>query len=273
MTTKTQPTITRHDSPRGGSRMYRVKGYDEPMPSVTTVLNMYPKPALWGWYNKMGREAMIEKLKPYLGERLTYEMLERANEEAKKRPEKVRDAAADFGTQAHTLIDLILKGAEVSIPPAFDSVVTNFSAWHTDTGLDIRMGEVMVYSPTLLYAGTFDAMGYTECKTCDPDTPPHGFGCPTCGGSFKRPVIIDFKTSNRLYLDEMSMQLAAYGYAWSEMFGEQITEGWLVRFSKDTPAKPEDAFEVKKVEGQQYQAALEEFKAMLEWYKKHEARK
>ena len=45
----------------GRSRYYLVDG--QKLPSVTTILSaVYPKPALYNWYAKRGREAVAEYL-------------------------------------------------------------------------------------------------------------------------------------------------------------------------------------------------------------------
>ena len=56
--------ITRTDGP--GGRHYQVEGYDEPFPSVTTVLNVIAKPTLVPW----ARNVALEKVRDTLYEHL-----------------------------------------------------------------------------------------------------------------------------------------------------------------------------------------------------------
>ncbi len=141
-------------------------------------------------------------------------------EQARRRPDQVRDEAADFGTQAHTLIEDIIQGVEPEIPPEMGPVVENFTAWRWNAGLDIRFTETMVHSAKYRYAGTMDAVAYRNGKV----------------------VALDWKTSNGLY-PEYDLQVAAYAKALEEMTGEPVSEAWAVRFGK---TKPE--FEARRVE-------------------------
>ena len=132
--------------------------------------------------------------------------------EARRRPEQVRDQAADFGTHAHVAIDQIVQGLEPQIPPEMELVVNNFTEWRRDANLDLHLTETMVFSDKYRYAGAMDAIAYRD-------------------GSL---VALDWKTSNGLY-PEYALQVAAYANALAEMTGKPVTEAWTVRFGKATP--------------------------------------
>ncbi len=102
------PTITRTNLPNG--RHYRVEGFEEPFPSVTNVLGVIAKPALVAWARDTALEAVREALTDRTGMMVavTPDWVSSLIEQARARPDQVRDGAADFGTQAHVLIDEIL---------------------------------------------------------------------------------------------------------------------------------------------------------------------
>ncbi|MCS5657630.1 MAG: hypothetical protein NZ762_04135 [Dehalococcoidia bacterium] len=207
------PSITRVDGAPGG-RHYRVEGYDELFPSVTNVLDVINKPALVPWARNMALESVETALKKRSGTReaITPEWISQVISEARRRPEQVRDQAADFGTQAHVAIDQIVQGLEPQIPPEMELVVNNFTEWRRDANLDLHLTETMVFSDKYRYAGAMDAIAYRD-------------------GSL---VALDWKTSNGLY-PEYALQVAAYANALAEMTGKPVTEAWTVRFGKTTP--------------------------------------
>ena len=239
LTTSTK--ITRMDGGHNG-RHYQVEGFSEPFPSVTTVLGIINKPALVPWARNMALESVKETL---------YEHLEASSpvidslwvdaiiEQARHRPDQIRDDAADFGTQAHILIEQIIQGLEPEVPAEMESVVQGFTNWRQDAGLDIQLTETMVYSAKYRYAGAMDAVAYRN-------------------GTL---VALDWKTGNGLY-PEYLLQVAAYAKALEEMSEEPVTEAWAVRFGKKTPE-----FEARKVEDLEtafiaFRAALYLWRAM-----------
>ena len=202
--------ITRINRPSG--RFYQVEGFDESFPSVTTVLGVIAKPVLIPW----ARDAALDFVRKALGERiggmaLTPEWVDEVIEEGRRRPDEVKTKAGDFGTQAHILIDAVLKGEKPQIPPELDPLMASFDAWRKAAGLDVRFTEQMVYSAKYKYAGTLDALAYRG----------------------DRVVALDWKTSNGLY-PEYALQVAAYAKALEEMSGEVVQEAWVVRLDKRT---------------------------------------
>ncbi len=102
--TLTTSRITRIDGRYG--RHYQVEGYDELFPSVTTVLGIIAKPALVPWARNMALEKVKETLYEHLEsglQAIDSLWVDAIIEQARHRPDQVRDAAADFGTQAHIL--------------------------------------------------------------------------------------------------------------------------------------------------------------------------
>jgi len=230
LTTTTR--ITRIDGGRNG-RHYQVEGFSEPFPSVTTVLGIINKPALVPWARNMALESVKETLYDHLEESVESQWVEDIIEQARRRPDQIRDQAADFGTRAHILIEQIIQGLEPEIPAEMEPVVQSFTSWRQDAGLDIQLTETMVYSGKYRYAGAMDAVAYQ-------------------GGTL---VALDWKTGNGLYPEHL-LQVAAYAKALEEMSGEPVTEAWAVRFGKKTPE-----FEARKVRN--LDTAFNAFRAAL----------
>ncbi len=214
----TTTKITRMDGGRNG-RHYQVEGFSEPFPSVTTVLGIINKPALIPWVRNMALESVKETLYEHLEESIDSHWVEEIIEQARRRPDQIRDQAADFGTQAHILIEQIIQGLEPDIPIEMEPVVQSFTNWRQDSGLEIQLTETMVFSGKYRYAGAMDAVAYRNGQL----------------------VALDWKTGNGLYPDHL-LQVAAYAKALEEMSGESVTEAWAVRLGKKAPE-----FETRKV--------------------------
>ncbi len=231
------PKITRVQ--QFGARHYKVEGHEEPFPSVTTVLNVISKPALIPWAKNISLEKVRESLLERTGENvsITPSWVDDLVAEAKQRPDQMRDEAADFGTQAHIIIEALIKGQLPMITPEMQPVVDGFNQWHKQSALDIHLTETMVYSAKYGYAGAMDAVAY----------------------SGNRLVALDWKTSNGIY-SEYALQVAAYAKALEEMTGEEVHEAWIVRLGKRAPE-----FEAKKV--QDLDTAFVAFRAALYLWK------
>lgn len=229
------PTVRRVDRGRFKDRHYVVSGVPElegvELPSVTTVLSVINKPAIGPWMVKTALECVRQTLVSHLGERpltiFTEYGVDELITESRKRPDAIKDEAADLGTRAHIYIEHLLQGGALpecdeDIKPCVDA----FWAWYEATGLDIAVSERMVFSHQHRFAGALDGMG-----------------------RFKdgRKVIVDWKTSSGLW-PEYALQASAYWWADGEMTGEFADEVWVVRFPKKVPEKPtEKPFETLRV--------------------------
>ena len=224
-------TITRHTG-RGGSRYYLVEGDDAlagvQLPNVTSITNVLDKPALVGWAERMGIESLAKLVLDFDEENTDGTPFKGAvmaglMEDAKGATRRIKDDAADIGTETHGIIENILTGGvPVAVPSALKSVIDSFTNWFSQSGIEsIELAETMVYSAKHKYAGTIDVVARMQ------------------DGSL---AIIDWKTSNGLY-KETALQLAAYGVAYTEQY-PQLKDPQLlaVRLGKDYPA-----FEVKEV--------------------------
>ena len=204
----------------GRSRYYQWDGHR--YPSVTSVLGkVYPKPALYNWFAKRGREAMRDHLVAHLGEPISEGLLDDAVAEAKLRPSKDASEAADLGSQAHDLISAELLGQTLPVPPALEAVMDSFHAWRSDERLTLIDTETAVVGDG--YAGTIDALWQRE------------------DGSY---LLVDWKTSNGLYQDH-SVQVATYARLLRQHTDVRV-DATLVRLGKERPE-----WEVLEVEADQ----------------------
>ena len=219
-------TVTRVD--RGTRRHYQVTGDEAVDPkaklvSVTTVLGVINKPALIPWARNQALEKVRLTLEEFMGAAgrgyLSGIDIPALIEEARTRPDEIRDEAGNLGTRAHDLIEKYLRGEEAVVPDDLTQVLISFLSWQKESCITVTMAEQMVYSAKHLYAGTMDAWGIRDGK----------------------PVALDWKTSNALY-PEAALQVSAYAKAWEEMTGERCERAYVVRFGK-TKAE----FEVREV--------------------------
>lgn len=213
----------------GRSHFYdvTVDGITERMPGVAGFLSVINKPALVPWAKK---EALSMVEKALLGRlanqssapiELTKAWITSVLSEASKRPQRITEEAADLGTQAHAMIDLIVRGEEpVEVPEAIQAPVNAFREWWKSSGIRIVLGDTKVASRKFGYGGSLDALGWRD-------------------GKF---LILDWKTSSGLY-NEYALQVAAYAQAFSETYGCICEEAIVVRFGKKWPIE----FEKKQV--------------------------
>jgi len=198
----------------------------ERYPGVTGMLSVINKPALVPWAKKealtLVEAAMMKRLsgKDSASVVLNKSWIQELLQDAKKRPDQLKDAAADLGTRAHAFIDLIIHGREPdAIPPEIEAPVKAFKDWWKGSGIELVMGDTKVASRVHGYGGSLDALGRRN-------------------GRF---VILDWKTSSGIY-PEYALQVAAYAQAFAETFGLPCQDAIIVRFGKKSPE-----FEVKEL--------------------------
>ena len=103
-------------------------------PSVTTILQVINKPALLGWYGKIGTEE--------------------AN--------RIKQESADFGKTVHTLIQAVLDGKEIDEKETDETVlgcINSFKEWVRLVDFKPLMTEHTIYSKEHGFAGTLDCLG------------------------------------------------------------------------------------------------------------------
>lgn len=129
---------------------------------------------------------------------------------------QVSKAAADRGTNVHTLCERFLKKQDVTAP--IDGKPVPYADLQSFNALKLKLNkieevwgqEVALYSSSLELAGRCDLIAVYK----------------------GRPVIIDFKTSSKVKSKKdthsYELQLAFYATAHNEMFGTNITEGVIL---------------------------------------------
>ncbi|MCG3204827.1 MAG: hypothetical protein KCHDKBKB_01544 [Elusimicrobia bacterium] len=214
---------------QGKQHLYDVSSHDVAVryPSVTGFLSVINKPALVPWAKKEAlasvESALIKRLdgKDIAKIILNKPWIETILKEAKKRPDQIKDQAADLGTQAHAFIDLIIHGKEPeSVPEAIEGPVQSFRDWWMKSGIELVMGDTKVASVEHGFGGSLDALGRRNGKL----------------------IILDWKTSSGIWT-EYALQVAAYAQAFRETFGLPVEEAIIVRFGK----KPPIDFEAKEL--------------------------
>jgi hypothetical protein len=143
---------------------------------------------------------------------------------------KVRDAAGDAGTLAHSMIEAHIRGEDPSKIEGPEELLAlarqgfeGFTNWFESTKLEIITSEISLVSDELRFGGTLDAIGVINGKL----------------------ALIDWKTSNRIYQDYI-IQVSAYRHLWETgrlninmpdkevpRMGDTIEELHLLRFGKE----------------------------------------
>lgn len=243
--------VNQYTTPRGG-RHYEVEGYQFDFASVTSITGVVNKRGIPDWYKRMGIEKAIDIMdKPGVRERLELQAKgknDRARkhknhtwqtelyEEAKVGPQEAMDFAADFGIQAHEIIEDIAmadirNGAInqflLTELPEYNAIIEGFQGWFRDNDLAIVASELMVYHPAYKYAGTIDLVCRRE-------------------GTAEL-VVIDVKTGG--VFDEAAMQISAYSQALEYLTGDPVSEAWVLQLPRDRPIKwdADKLYEIYKV--------------------------
>ena len=194
--------------------IYTWKEKNLPVRGVTSVLRWLDKPALIQWAANMASEYVLKNLGVDPGKK----ELVRVCQEAKTAHRRMAKGAADIGTAVHSFCEAYLKAVTNNTPipePPKDEAACQscgaFVKWTREH--DIRPIELehILFSRKHYFAGTCDFYGHIDGELC----------------------VLDFKTSSGIYV-EMIIQLAAYNLALTEMYGERVEAGWIIRLDKKT---------------------------------------
>lgn len=161
---------------------------------VTGVTNVLDKYGLRFWAMNQALDFIRDNRKHYGG------MFDALLTDASKAHEQKRDIAADYGTEAHALLQELYVDTNISVPAKFQPVVDAWEQWLDESELQILAREQSLYyhdEPTgVSFAGTADVIA----KDAD--------------GNY---VICDYKTGASIY-PEYSLQMAAYVKAFEQLF-------------------------------------------------------
>lgn len=202
---------------KNNTHSYRVRanGTESIYPGVTGTLGIISKPALVNWAVREALRIIEAGLMAFVGKRklLKNDYVAALLKDAGKRPEKLKDDAADLGTKAHAYIDVIVNGGA---PGKLDNdilrPVSAFAAWWRSAGIALLLGDTKVASRRHGYGGSLDAVGWDEVHQVL--------------------VLLDWKTSKSVYA-EYALQVAAYVRAFEEQYGVEVKRALIVRFDKD----------------------------------------
>ena len=194
--------------------IYTWKEKNLPVRGVTSVLKWLNKPALMPWAANMAAAFV----KDNFIEGMSGDEMAALCEEARGAHRRMAKSAADIGTEVHSFCEAHLKADMIGgVPPAMleDETARKscvaFLNWAREH--DIRPIELehILFSSKHYFAGTCDFYGHIDGELC----------------------VLDFKTSSGIYV-EMIIQLAAYNLALTEMYGERVEAGWIIRLDKKT---------------------------------------
>jgi len=156
---------------------------------------------------------------------------------AKKAPEEDKDEAGEIGHDAHGWLEDYLSAVIKDNVERREELLAKFPQderaasccvaaidWMVRHNVRWIETERKIYSRTHKFAGTMD--GLARVDSCDDHL--------CCPQSFKnRLSIIDWKTSNYLYVEYL-LQTAAYWFAFAEEFDTQkIEDRWIIRLGKE----------------------------------------
>ena len=200
---------------------YQVEGFDDPFPSVTNIIKAtVPKELAW-WGMQVGVQGTIDLLK--MGYRIhpapnTADFLIAKLTEHKLTVNDTLKKAGARGTEVHDILETY--GKTGNLPETISASAAGYAKalvlWLMENQPEFYEQEIKTASPTYRYAGTFDGKAI--------------LGAGKYKGSY---MLLDIKTSKRVYKDQHYPQLEAYEQAEIEL-GENPTDLRMVVRLADT---------------------------------------
>jgi hypothetical protein len=205
---------------RGRGHSYELDG--EKVPGVTTVIgNGVPRPFLVGWAARTVAEYVIERLTKRGDDIVADELIAdlRAFNETRNYPEKLgagfsrigltkilsqvqyaeRDAAANRGTEVHSLAQRLSAGEEIEVPDELAGHVDSYLRFLEEWGPRDAILEGVVINRRWRYMGRFDLIATLPLLNR---------------------TLLDIKTSRTGPYGEDALQLAGYKFAETYLDGE-----------------------------------------------------
>lgn len=179
----------------------------QPIPGVTSILNVIGKPALLPWAVGLTRDYWLEAIKAGRTD------LASIHKESFSAHKKISKGAQDIGKNVHLYAECFLKGLplpELKTDEAKRGAEA-FHKWHNAHKIKLLASERFIFSLEHYYAGTCDLVAEIDGEYC----------------------VGDFKTSSGIY-PEMRFQTAAYQNAIQEEKGFKVDARWIIRFDKKT---------------------------------------
>lgn len=216
--------------------------------SVSTICWVVDKSqALIHWATNLARDYLLEKLQSDV-------IWEQDIIDACLQHKIKKEEAADIWSQAHEWVENYIKSWTLSLPE--DARVANavnwFLEWTKWKTIEYIHSELFVYSRQHDYVGIADCIAVVDWKK----------------------YLIDFKTSNSIYLLNYGMQTSAYLKAYEEQTGDKLDWIIIVKFAKEEIDKkwnPIPLFEVQKiVDIEWFYKAFLSAKVLKEYVKKYD---
>lgn len=179
--------------------LYMLDG--KPLTGTTTILQVIAKPALIPWAVKTCKDFMLAALKS--GAPID----EACIEEAGKQHRLKKEAAGDWGTTLHALIEEYAKNG-LTNPPTdekMEQAFNHFLSWTNENQVKFLESEKRIYSREMWVGGTCDLVVEIEGKTW----------------------IVDVKTGSGIY-PEHFWQMGSYDMCLNEMGLYPKVEGYIV---------------------------------------------
>lgn len=203
-----------------GKHFYRVvKGEVEvgKYGSVTNRLDLIggsKTGALMGWAVKEALNFVGSALYARKGVPLDDASIAEILKAGRKRPERIKDTAADLGTRVHNLIDRWIAGEEIGEVKEDEKIAFgNFLDFVKKKKLTFLCGDLAVASIKFQYGGRLDALAFDKKG---------------------RLILFDWKTSNAIR-DDYALQTAGYAVALEETYSLKARKAIVVRFDKNDP--------------------------------------
>lgn len=223
----------------------------ESYPSVTTVLNLIPKPGLYKWFQSRGtdkavlyRTAIQNKLQQIPGvskalkeaeEELTSKYLEDNGEHFWDDATDIGNKAKDRGTAFHACIEEWAQTGVLKGPKIYEKQLSSLADWINENDVEVVASEIITYSNSVKYAGRCDLVCKVSGELC----------------------LVDFKFGKAVY-DSYGFQLSAYRRALIELGGDDITKLLIVRIDPVS----------SKIEVTEFKDGYEIFEAALNLFNK-----
>lgn len=188
-------------------RWYETEG-GESLPSVTSILKMWPKDGLVQWAANCAVDHIITESETRMF--IDNDDLKAMEQGAKKAHLTMRDEAAGLGTMIHDAIEILLKGDKPENYYQHEMVLSACEAWKRFASEN--MIEPLAVEQTVIgdgYAGRIDLVANMNGRV----------------------TMIDFKTSKRFH-DSFPMQIAAYCEAFEKTYGINISSMGVLRYDK-----------------------------------------
>jgi hypothetical protein len=219
----------------GSSRFYNIFP-DDPYESITTIDSIVNKPFIAPWMAKEERLLSVRVAANMAMEELnlngmnvasySQELINRIGRE--KAGNKIKEAAAEIGTEAHGMIEWKIRrylGFEIGPEPKISDdaawAVMAYDDWAKEHNFKPVMSERVVWSVKHHFAGTVDIVGYVDDIL----------------------KVVDIKTGKAIY-DEARLQVSAYFMAILEMGLAEPQGAIILRLPK---IQTDPKFEAKEV--------------------------